>query len=386
MDFTQTQKYEILRDQLKKDNGFEELIKASMEIMMRAEQEEYIKQTELYRNGYRPRKVYGCGKVFELRVPRVRGGAFYPLILGILKQQEEEAREIAFELYGAGLTTRQVGTLFERIYGREYSTSQVSRMFDYARGEIKAWLHRPIDKYYAVLYIDAVFINIRRGESCEKEAFYSIVGVKADTTREVLAVVNNPTESAGYWHEIFGQIKERGVQEVGLVVSDGLKGIEDVVKEEFQGAAVQLCTVHLQRDCMREVRPGDRQRMSVELKEVLKAGVPGRTQVQAYREWQELCERWGKRYPAFKRRQNSERYRLYFTFLNYHYAIQDMVYTTNWVERLNRAHRRVTRMRGALPDVDSALLLLGNAAINMTAYKRRIARFLEDEENFRWEA
>ena len=65
MDFTQTQKYEILRDQLKKDNGFEELIKASMEIMMRAEQEEYIKQTELYRNGYRPRKVYGCGKVFE---------------------------------------------------------------------------------------------------------------------------------------------------------------------------------------------------------------------------------------------------------------------------------------------------------------------------------
>lgn len=93
MDFTQTQKYEILRDQLKKDNGFEELIKASMEIMMRAEQEEYIKQTELYRNGYRPRKVYGCGKVFELRVPRVRGGAFYPLILGILKQQEEEARD-----------------------------------------------------------------------------------------------------------------------------------------------------------------------------------------------------------------------------------------------------------------------------------------------------
>ena len=126
--------------------------------------------------------------------------------------------------------------------------------------------------------------------------------------------------------------------------------------------------------------------MSEELKEVLKAGVPGRTQVQAYREWQELCERWGKRYPAFKRRQNSERYRLYFTFLNYHYAIQDMVYTTNWVERLNRVHRRVTRMRGALPDVDSALLLLGNAAINMTAYKRRIVRFLEDEENFRWEA
>ncbi|MBQ7280682.1 MAG: transposase, partial [Bacteroidales bacterium] len=76
----------------------------------------------------------------RVRVPRVRGGAFYPLILGILKQQEEEAREIAFELYGAGLTTRQVGTLFERIYGREYSTSQVSRMFDYARGEIKAWL------------------------------------------------------------------------------------------------------------------------------------------------------------------------------------------------------------------------------------------------------
>ncbi|MCS6823224.1 MAG: transposase, partial [Cytophagaceae bacterium] len=119
-------------------------------------------------NGYRLRRTFGRGKQMMLRVPRSRLGQFYPVILSLLRNEEEECRQLAFALYGAGLTTEQVGELFEKIYGRFYSSSQVSRMFEYAREEVAQWLERPLERYYALLYIDATFIATRRGESVSK--------------------------------------------------------------------------------------------------------------------------------------------------------------------------------------------------------------------------
>ena len=72
----------------------------------------------------------------ELKVPRSRLGQFYPVVLGLLRDQEEECRRLAFSLYGKGLTTEQVGELFDEIYGKSYSKSSISRMFDYARDEV----------------------------------------------------------------------------------------------------------------------------------------------------------------------------------------------------------------------------------------------------------
>ncbi len=75
--------------------------------------------------------------MLELQVSRTRNGGFYPVILGLLENQEkEEACSIAFHLYKSGLTTAQVGEVFDEIYGRHYSTSQVSRMFDTAREQV----------------------------------------------------------------------------------------------------------------------------------------------------------------------------------------------------------------------------------------------------------
>ena len=78
------------------------------------------------------------------------------MLMSVLRDQEEECRKIAFELYGAGLTTAQVGNLFKQLYGRHYSKSSVSRMFDYAREAVWGWLLRPLDEYYLIVYIDAL--------------------------------------------------------------------------------------------------------------------------------------------------------------------------------------------------------------------------------------
>jgi transposase-like protein len=126
--------------------------------MMKTERQEHLVQsTEDKVNGFRQVKGYVRGKMLELRVPRTREGNFYPVLMSVLRDQEEECRKIAFELYGARLATAQVGGLFEKLYGRHYSKSSVSRMFDYAREEVMGWLLRPLDEYYPIVYIDALF-------------------------------------------------------------------------------------------------------------------------------------------------------------------------------------------------------------------------------------
>lgn len=385
MNFTQAQNYEILENIIKNGAGIEEILRLSLEILMKAERNEHNQANGDLSNGYRFRKTYGHGKLLELKVPRTRNGNFYPLILGLLREQEEEAKQIAFKLYGAGLTTEQVGELFGEIYGKSYSSSQVSRMFDYAREEVSEWLQRRLDSYYPILFIDATFIPTRRVDSVSKEAYFTILAVKADMTREVLAVVNNPTEGSSFWNDILIGLKARGVKEVGLVVSDGLSGIETVVQNHFKMAEVQLCTVHLQRECQKRAKAIHKAEIADDLKRVFVCDEKDDSVRKGLERWGRFCEKWRKHYPSFGNILKNGRAQYYFTYLNYDYHIRSMIYTTNWIERLNRDYKRTTRMRGALPNVDATILLLGHVAMSRQTYLFPVTAFRYEKQRFRWD-
>ena len=334
-------------------------------------------------NGYRYRKTFGHGKLLELKVPRTRFGAFYPVILALIKDHEEELRRLAFNLYGAGLTTSQVGEIFKDFYGKFYSTSQVSRLFNYAREEVHTWLKRPLDKYYPIIYIDATFIPVRRGYSVSKEAFYTVLGVKDDRTREVLAIYNMPTENLAGWTDVFASLQSRGVEEIGLMVSDGIQGIDEALLRYYPGTDLQLCVVHLERNVNKRVRKKDRKQVMNAFKEIVRTADRSYTPEQAWEQWQRFCERWGRIYPSFKRMKH-ERYRQYFTYLKYDYRIQSMIYSTNWIERLNKDYKRVTRMRGALPNSDAVILLIGHVAMTRKAFERKVPKLNYETQKFRW--
>ena len=127
------------------------------------------------------------------------------------------------------IVTERFTAVLEVLYGKKYSTSQVSRMFDYARKEAEEWLVRPLESYYPILYIDALYASTRRGDSCSKEAYFSVLAVKSDKTREVLGIYNNPHESASFWDEILQNLRDRGVHKVGLVVSDAVNGKTNIL-------------------------------------------------------------------------------------------------------------------------------------------------------------
>lgn len=323
--------------------------------------------------------------MIELQVPRTRSGAYYPVILALLKNQEQEANNLAFHLYKSGLTTAQVGETFNEIYGRHYSTSQVSRMFEGARQDVARWLKRPLNDYYPIVYIDATFIPTRRVDSVSKEAYYTLLGVRPDRTREVLGVFNFPTEGSQQWIAIFEQLKDQGLKRVDLFVSDGLTGIEDAIWKCFNQAKVQLCTVHLQRVFLKEVKPKHKAELTEDFKEVFRNDDRHDSPEKAQERFYTFCKKWGSYYPYFKRRAINPRNELYFTNLRYDYRIRSMIYSTNWIERLNRDFKRTTRMRGALPNPEATILLLAGVAMNKKAYLRKVPKLDYEQDQFEWE-
>jgi len=383
LDFTQEQVTKILEDVAKGKDGYNKVLKCSLEAMMRAERTIHNQTNGDVSNGYRWRRAFGTQKQIQLEVPRSRNNNFYPFLLAVIKDQERELKELAFSLYGSGLTTEQVGDIFKKIYGKKYSTTQVSRLFDYAREEVSAWLSRPLESYYPIIYIDATFIATRRVDHVSKEAYYTILGIKSDRTREVLAIVNFPQESATAWATVFEGLKERGVKKIDLVVSDGLTSIEDSVAKIFGSTSHQLCVVHLQRNVLKSIKKRDKQEVIETLKDVFRTNDSSDTPEKGWQRWIEFIDTYKHKYP-FLNRMKTQRYKLYFTYMKYDYRIRGMLYTTNWIERLNRDYKRTTRMRGALPSPQSTLLLLGYVAMNKKAYQRKIP-MLNYEKSFQWE-
>ena len=380
MNFTQEQITEILQEIANEKDGFNRIMKLSLEVLMKSERKSHQQETGDYANGYRSRKINGFGKEIALSVPRTRAGDFYPVLLGILRDEDAERNKLIFSLYKKGLTTEQIGGVYEEVYGKHYSKSQISFLMNDSREELDLWVKRSLDSHYLVIYIDATFVSTRRDQTVTKEAYYSILGIKEDGSREVLSVVNHPTEGAGLWQIEFEELKNRGVQSVGLVVSDGLISIENAFAKVFPGTPHQLCVVHFKRNITTLFPYKLRTQVNDELKEVFRLETSTDNPIDGFNRLQTFINNWESKYPALKSYKN-ERNIYYFTYSQFPASIQRMIYSTNWIERLNRDYKRTLKMRGALPSPESVLFLIGSVAMERTygCYKYKIPAFCEIE-------
>jgi transposase-like protein len=383
MNFTKEQISQLMCKHAEKENGLHDLLEIMIESIMVAERTEFLTTSSGNKgNGYRQGHTYGHGRKLEFRIPRDRYGNFHPQILAILRDQEEECDRLAGVLYTKGLTQEQVSEVFEEIYGQHYSKSTVCRMVDSIRSQVCDWLSRGLEEYYPIVFVDCVHIKVHRKRSVACEAFYVALAVTDEGRRDVLGIFNMPTESATGWSDIFDQLKERGVRRVGLMVADGIKGLDVVVGEKFPGTPLQRCVTHLKRNLLSKVRHGDKAALASDLRDVFRTGQRDYTITMAWDNWQAMCDKWSKDYRFFKLIRDNVDYKSHMVYLNYAPEIQSMIYTTNWIERLNRDFRRVTRMRTAMPNEDSVLTLMGTVAMDHKAYDRVLPRITMDKNLF----
>ncbi len=238
------------------------------------------------------------------------------MLLGIIRSEEEEKARLFSSLYSKGLTTEQIGEISQEIYGRYYSKQQVSFLARGCKSEIDAWLLRSLSPRYLVVYLGATYVSTRREERVHQEAYYTMLGVLPNGTREVLGVVNHPSEGALNWKNELIALQERGVEQIDLIVSDALTGIETAVAEAFPSAEHQFCITHLKRSMSVCVASKDKGELLRDLEEIFTIEQKGYSMVGQFEKLRIFVARWSRRYPSF-RRFNTPRNVAYFSYLNY---------------------------------------------------------------------
>lgn len=371
IDLSNDQLQDTINALLNKEEGLNELLEMILNGLLKLERRQFLEQSEHpgnKANGYRPGKALGFGRKLELQIPRDRLGQFQPVLWMLLKDQAEEVRRLCFELYGKGLTTHQIGEITEKIYGAYYSSSAISSFNQELADQLAAWRERRLQARYPVIYIDAIHTKVRR-EHVSSEAFYVVLGVTETMQREVLAIESIPTESAEGWRGLLRGLTERGLAQTELVVADGLPGLDRAIHQIFPQARHQRCVTHFKRNILTKVKASHKQAVADELKKIFRTGQDAYTRQQALQRIDGMVDRWGKHYPHIAKLRQREDLHYYLTYLDFHPQVQSMLYTTNWIERLNRSFRRTLKIRAALPSSQAALLLLSKVAVDQESGK-----------------
>lgn len=210
-----------------------------------------------------------------------------------MKEQQETLNDLCFELYANGLTTRQIEGITENVYGKKLSKSAVSRITESLYEEMKAFRERPLASDYPIIYLDATYVKTKR-ETVSSEAYYVVVGIKQDRTREVLGIYNAPTESASTWDIICQDLKERGAERIQLAIIDDLKGLEQTIEKHFN-CRVQKCVVHLKRRLLSQIKTKHRAALAQDLKDVFHVGKEDNLSASVQRA--KACYQKWKKYP-----------------------------------------------------------------------------------------
>lgn len=330
-----------------------EFLKEKLEFIMKEELENFITLEHpdkgIQRNGYYQRSFdTQHGKIEDLSIPRDRQGEFQTQLFAPYQRRDGWLEQAVIRMYQNGMSTRDVGKMVEKLIGSSYSAATVSKITDATIKDIEAWRKRPLNRRYSVLFLDAMFIKVRR-DTVEKEAVYFVMGVNEDGIREMLGFYVGGRESATGWQDVLADLYTRGAKEVLLGVFDGLSGLEDAFRAVYPKADVQHCVVHKVRNALNHVRKKDQYEMAEALKPIYKAP----TKKIALQEFEAFKTEWANRYPKIVRSWE-ENLPTLLTFMDYPSDIRFAIYTTNWIERTNKEFRKRIKPMNSLPDITSA--------------------------------
>ena len=316
------------------------------------------------RNGHAPKQLATESGPMPVNVPRDRNGSFEPQMVPKRQRRLEGFDRHVIALYAGGMTTRQIQTHLEEMYGTEVSPALISRVTDAVLDDARAWQSRDLDALYPIVFLDALVVKVRDTEKRRvvKKAVYVALGIGLDGKKELLGLWTGEAEGAGFWAGILSDLKARGVEDIFIACVDGLTGFAKAIESVYPKTDVQRCIVHAVRQSLRFVNWKERKAVARGLRAVY-----GAATIEAADHALEAFDiEWGERYPAISRQWRASWDDLTF-FFAYPPDIRRVIYTTNAVESLNSSLRRVLKTRGALPSDDAVLKLLYLALARISA-------------------
>ncbi len=288
-----------------------------------------------------------------LEVPRDRLGTFEPQILPKHARRVAPLDDKILALYARGMSVRDIQAHLQELYGTEVSPTLISSVTEAVHEEIQVWQSRPLEKCYAVVWLDALFVKMRDQGVVQTRAVYVAVGLRLDGRREVLGLWIDGTEGAKFWMRVLSELRTRGVEDILICCCDGLKGFPQAIEAVFPQSVVQTCIVHQVRYSLSFVPWQHRRAIAAALRAVYNADSESAAKA-ALEDFERV---WGERYPMIARSWRASWTQLT-AFLDFPPELRRMVYTTNAIESLNYQLRKTIKTKGHFPDQGAAIKLL----------------------------
>lgn len=265
--------HQYLRTQIR------EATRTVMEQVMREELERFVgaawgertSERTGYRNGFYTRDLRTTsGSIEDLHVPRDRKGEFQTQVFDRYNRYEQQVAEGLTQMFVAGTSTHKVGEVTQTLLGVTPSASAVSRLNRSLTEQFETWRERPLLAHYRILYLDGVHFTVRHGTRTDSTIILTALGVDLEGTKDVLALRACAEEDQDGWSCLLQDVRNRGVKELDLIVTDGHDGLLAAVGSLFAATPRQRCVVHKQRNVLNAIAHRERKEIGTELGEIFK--------------------------------------------------------------------------------------------------------------------
>jgi transposase-like protein len=290
----------------------------------------------------------------SLKVPKLREHKFETAIIERYQRRESSVEEALIEMYLAGVSVRRVEDITQALWGTRVSPGTVSNLNQKIYKRIDKWRNRPIDQEFVYLYLDGIVLKRTWADEVRNVSVLVAIGVDSDGFRQVLGVREGAKEDKAGWSGFLRHLKKRGLKSVKLIISDACLGLMESVGDFFPTVKWQRCIVHFYRNVFTVVPKGKVKSVARMLK-----AIHASEDKQAAREKAEAVI---KKLKAQKLNKAAQIVRegindtiAYYDFPDAHWR---RIRTNNPLERILREVRRRTRVVGAFPDGNSALMLV----------------------------
>ena len=278
-----------------------------------------------------------------IRIPRDRQSRFEPQIV---KKHQRDVTSIegkVLAMYARGMSQSDIAATIEDIYGFELSHEQISNITDCVMEEVERWRTRPLKPFYPFSFVDCIYVSMRTEHGIRQAAVYVMLAYDTNGYKDALGLWINETENKHVWMQIFDELKSRGIENLGILSTDGVSGLEEGAKAIFPNITVQRCIVHLIRNSIRYIPRKQWSNFTKQLKNIY-----GAINIeQARKAFKQFKQEW-QNYPgAVAVWENN--FQHVEQLFNYGSAVRKVMYTTNAIESVNASFRKVTK-KSAFPN------------------------------------
>ena len=301
------------------------------------------------RNGYSSKTIQTEAGKIELSTPRDRNSSFEPVIVKKGQRKVSILDDQILALYARGMSTRDIVSTFEEIYGVEVSPALISRVTENVMESILEWQNRPLDPVYPIIFLDCIVIKVNQDKRVINKSVYLALAINMEGKKELLGMWISENEGSKFWLQVLTEIQTRGVKDIYIASVDGLKGFPEAINTVFPKTKIQLCIVHMVRNSLKYVSCKDYKAVTADLKNIYKSV----TAEEAYMELDRFADKWDNKYPTISRmwKNNWENISTLFAYPD---EIRRVIYTTNAIESLNSVIRKAVNNKKIFPDDQAA--------------------------------